>query len=118
MSVPLCVLLLAWGAGCSFFRNPSAGSGAHFDAPTDQATPKKGSKVRSMLVEVTTDATGAVVTVQFKRSSGSDVVDAHVADTIRASGPQKPSTITDAEITYTLADGFSQPKLISTRPAP
>ena len=116
--VPACALLLAWGAGCTLFQSRTAGTGTHYDAPTERPTSPKGSKVRPMLVEVTTDANGAVTTVQFKRSSGSDVVDQHVADTIRASGPQKPSTITDAEITYSLADGFSEPKLLSTRPAP
>ncbi len=78
----------------------------------------KDIKKREMLVEVTTDANGEVINVQFKRSSGSDVVDAHVADTIHNSWPRVPSTVTEAALTFSVADGFSQPRTISSHPAP
>lgn len=118
VSVLTGVWLLVCGAGCSLFRNPTAGTGSRFDAPRDQSAPKAGVKKRDMLVEVTTDATGAVTTVQFKRSSGADTVDSYVADSIRKNWPPQPSTTTLAELTYSMADGFSQPKMISSHPAP
>lgn len=98
------------------FRN--AGTGQHLDAPRDRPAPKAGIKKRDMLVEVTTDASGAVVSVQFKRSSGAETVDAYVANSIRGNWPRVPSTVTLAELTYSMAEGFSQPKMISSHPAP
>ncbi len=115
-SLTACGLVLAGGVGCTFFRN--AGTGEHLDAPRERLSSEKNVKKRDMLVEVTTDASGEVVNVQFKRSSGSDVVDAHVADTIHSSWPRVPSTVTEAELTFSVADGFSQPRTISSHPAP
>ena len=94
------------------------GTGQKLDAPRERHAAKKGVTKRTMVVEVTTDASGAVVSVRFVRSSGTDTVDNFVADSIRNNWPQVPSRITQAELTYTMADGFSQPKMLSSRPAP
>ena len=108
----------AWtfASGCTLFRN--AGTGEHLDTPRDAPPATKDVKKRDMIVEVTTDASGAVTNVAFKKSSGSDVVDAHVADTIHNDWPRVPSKVTVAELTFSVADGFSQPRTISSHPAP
>ena len=111
-----CAFLLAGDVGCTLFRN--AGTGTRMDTPRDQPVSKNGGKKRDMLVEITTDPSGAVVSIVFKRSSGSDIVDARVADTIHAGFPRVPSTVTLEELTFSIQDGFSQPRTISTHPAP
>ena len=102
--------------GCTLFRN--MGTGEHLAAPREHPTNTKAVRKRDMLIEVTTDASGAVVSVQFKKSSGSDSIDNYVADTIQKTWPQVPSKVTLAELTYSVADGFSKPREISSHPAP
>lgn len=111
-------LLLAGNAGCNLFRSPNAGSGTHLDKPQERPQSKNSQNSRVIVVEVTTDATGSVTAVQFKRSSGSDAVDNYVANSIHQNWPRQASMVTVAELTYSIADGFSQPKTISSHPAP
>ena len=59
-----------------------------------------------MLIEVTTDASGAVATVEFKRSSGSAALDNYVAENIRHNWPAQPSTRSLVELTYSAEKGF------------
>lgn len=101
--------------GCAFFRN--YGSGTHLDAAQEQA-PKKHltAKAASMLIDVTTNAAGQVVTVDFVRSSNSNAVDGFVADSIRREWPGGPSTRSRVQVDYTPSGGFSPPKLVSSAP--
>ena len=118
------VRLIAWGmlgvlavggAGCTLIHN--LGTGEHYDAPQTRPVSDKSKRVRDMLVEVTTNAEGAVTQVQFKRSSGSSVVDQYVAESARSNWAGKPSTVTTIELTYSGEKGFSDPKVLSTLPA-
>ncbi len=112
-----CGLALSGGAGCSLFHG-SPGTKERLDAPRPEISNEKNIKKHDMLVEITTDTSGEVVNIVFKRSSGEDVIDAHVADTIHAGWPKIASTVTLAEVTFSMANGFSQPKVISSHPAP
>lgn len=108
--------LLLTGGGCSFFHN--FGSGTHLDAPPDKPTHPGTAKAATMQIEVTTDAVGQVTTVTFVRGSGSNAVDGFVADSIRHNWPGGPSTRSLVEMRYEPSSGFSQPKLLSSTPAP
>ena len=109
-----CLALATGGTGCGYFR--TIGTGAHMDKPRDRPT-STDDRTRVMVVEVTTDAQGAVANITFKRSSGKDGVDAYVAETIRQGWPAQPSLRTVAEVTYSQAKGFSEPKVLSSSPA-
>ena len=60
------------------------GKGQHLDParPAPHHDVIKGGK--EILVEVTTDATGAVANIRFLKSSGSEAVDDYVSETIRS----------------------------------
>jgi hypothetical protein len=103
------------GAGCQLYHN--LGTGEHYDAPEDRPASDKAKRVRDIVVEVTTDAAGAVTVVHFKRSSGSPVIDQTIANSLQAQSG-KPSTLTVVELTYSGEKGFSQPKVVRTSPAP
>jgi hypothetical protein len=109
-------LLMLGSGGCQLYRN--LGSGEHYDAPQPRPVSDKSKRVRDIVVEVTTNADGAVTQVQFKRSSGSQVVDQYVAESARINWAGKPSTVTAIELTYSGEKGFSDPKVLSTSPAP
>ena len=109
-------LVIAGLPGCSFLRGD--GTKQRLDEPRDTPHHPTGAKLKPMLVEVTTDASGAVVTVEFKRSSGSSAVDNYVAENIRHNWPSKPSNRSLVELTYTVEKGFSEPRLISSAPVP
>ena len=64
------------------------------------------------------DAEGNVAQIHFQRSSGKDSVDAYVAQSIHDGWPHQPSVKTVAEVSYSVAKGFSEPKIISTTPVP
>lgn len=107
-------LMLGLG-GCNFIHN--YGSGTHLDTPAEKPAKRRNTaKASTMLIDVTTNAEGQVVSVDFVRSSGSAAVDNFVADSIRHDFPGNPSTRTRVEVNYSPADGFSQPKLISSTP--
>ena len=112
-----CGLVLSGSMGCSLFRG-APGTKERMDEPRPQISNEKDQKKRDMLVEVTTDASGDVVNIVFKRSSGADTIDAYVADSIHNKWPKIASTVTLAEVTFTMAGGFSQPRMISSHPAP
>ncbi len=103
-------------AACSFLRGD--GTKQRLDAPQEHPHHPTNVKPRTMLIEVTTDASGAVVDVVFKRSSGSDAVDNYVAENIRHTWPSNPSNRSVVELTYSADKSFSEPKLISSSPAP
>ncbi len=110
-----CLALAVGSAGCGYFR--TIGTGAHMDK--SQARPTTtDNRTRVMVVEVTTDAQGAVANVAFTRSSGKEGIDAYVAETIRQGWPSQPSRRTVAQVTYSQAKGFSEPKVLSSAPAP
>ncbi len=109
-------LLAVGGAGCQLYHN--LGTGEHYDAPEARPVSDKSKRVRDMVVEVTTNAEDAVTQVQFKRSSGSSVVDQYVAESARVNWAGKPSTVTVIALTYSGEKGFSDPKVLSTSPAP
>jgi hypothetical protein len=102
--------------GCQLYRN--LGTGEHYDAPEDKPASDKSKRVRNIVVAVTTDAAGAVTQVQFKRSSGSTVIDQYVAESARTNWSGKPSAVTVIALTYSGEKGFSEPKVISTTAAP
>ena len=112
------LMLVASLTGCSLIRGD--GSKQRLDPPPPTPHRPVDSKVKPMTLEVTTDASGAVVTVTIKKGSGSDAIDAYVADSIRGSWPPTPSTRSVVELTYsaTRDKRFSDPKIISTSPAP
>jgi hypothetical protein len=103
-------------SGCQLYHN--LGTGVRYDPPVDRPVSDKSKRVRDILLEVTTNAAGAVTTVQFKRSSGSPDIDKYVADSARTNWAGGPSTRSVIELTYSGEKGFSDPKLISTSPAP
>ncbi len=104
------------GAGCNFIHN--YGSGSHLDAPVEKPQKHGTAKASTMQAQVTTDATGRVTTIEFVRSSGSNAVDGYVADSIRQNWPGGPSTRSLVEISYKPGTGFSDPKVLSSTPAP
>lgn len=110
----LCVALPMLGTGCTFFRN--FGTGAHMDAPREHPHDSEPTRVREMVVEVTTDAEGNVATIRFQRSSGKEGIDGYVAESIRESWPRQPSTRSIASLNYSTEKGFSSPKIISSTP--
>ena len=109
-----CVLLLGTGTGCQLVRN--YGSGTHLDSPQDHPHDTNPTRVREMIVEVTTDADGNVASIHFQRSSGKDGIDGYVAQSIRDGWPRQPSTRSVASLTYSTEKGFSSPKIISSTP--
>ena len=113
-SLLLCVFLTVTGTGCQIVRN--YGSGTHLNTPQDHPHDTNPTREREMVVEVTTDAEGNVATINFRRSSGKDGIDAYVAETIREGWPRKPSTKSVASLTYSAEKGFSAPKMISSTP--
>lgn len=116
LRLTVCALVLPGLPGCSFFRGD--GTKQRLDAPREVPHHPVNVKPRTMLVQVTTDASGAVATVEFKRSSGSGAVDNYVAEDIRHHWPDNPSTRSLVELTYSADKKFSEPKLISSEPAP
>ncbi len=110
----LCGLLLVTGAGCQIIRN--YGSGTHLDNPRDHPHDTNPRRVREMVVEVTTDATGSVTEIHFQRSSGKEGIDGYVAESIRQTWPRQPSTKSVASLTYSTEKGFSAPKVLSSTP--
>ena len=110
-------LLMAALPGCGLFRGGS-GTKQRLDAPRVVPHHPTNVKPRSMLIEVITDASGAVATVTFQRSSGSEAVDNYAADNIRHTWPAVPSTRFVVEETYSADKGFTDPKMISSTPAP
>ena len=114
LSLLWCALLTAAGTGCQILRN--YGSGTHLNAPENHPHDPNPTRVREMVVEVTTDAEGNVAEIHFQRSSGKDGIDAYVAESIRQGWPRKPSTKSVASLTYSTEKGFSTPKMISTTP--
>jgi hypothetical protein len=109
-------LALIGCSGCQLYHD--LGTGEHYDAPEERPASDKSKRVRDIVVEVTTDASGAVTLVHFKRSSGSSVVDQYVAESARINWAGKPSTRATIELTYSGEKGFSDPKVLSTTPAP
>ena len=111
----MCVASLT---GCGLFRG--TGTKQQLDPPPAPAHRPVDSKEKTIVLEVTTDASGAVVTVTFKKSSGSDAIDAYVADSIRGNFPATPSTRSVVELTYAAGRDkrFSDPKILSSSPAP
>ena len=107
--------MLLTGAGCQLIRN--YGTGTHLDAPRDHPHDTNPSRVREMVVDVTTDAQGNVAEIHFERSSGKDGIDAYVAESIRQGWPRQPSTRSVASLTYSTEKGFTPPKILSTTPA-
>ena len=108
------LLLAAANGGCNYFRN--LGSGTHLNTPPEHAA-TTDQRTRVMVVEVTTDAPGQIANIHFTRSSGKEGIDGYVAQTIKDSWPQQPSTRTQVEVTYSAAGGFTQPKILSSSPA-
>ena len=104
-------------AGCGLFRGGSS-TQQRLDEPREIPHHPANVKPRTMLIEITTDASGAVATVEFKRSSGSAAVDNFVAENIRHTWPGGPSTRSLVELTYSADKSFSEPKLISATPVP
>ena len=109
-------VVLTGVSGCSFFRGD--GTKQRLDTPREVPHHPVNVKARTMVIQVTTDATGAVVGVEFQRSSGSDAVDNYVAQNIRHTWPSNPSNRSVVELTYSADKSFSEPKLISSSPAP
>ena len=103
--------------GCGLFRGGSA-TRQRLDPPREVPHHPTNVKPRTMQVEVTTDASGAVADVNFTRSSGSGAVDNYVAENIRHTWPANPSNRSLVEITYSAEKGFSEPRLISSIRAP
>ncbi len=114
LCLSFCGLLLVTGAGCQIIRN--YGSGTHMDNARDHPHDPNPSRVREMVVEVTTDAAGNVAQIQFQRSSGKDGIDGYVAESIRQNWPRQPSTKSVASLTYSTEKGFSAPKMLSSTP--
>ncbi len=111
----LCGTLLLTGSGCRLINN--YGTGEHLDKPRDHPHDTDPTRVREMIVEVTTDAEGNVADIRFQRSSGKEGIDGYVAQSIRQGWPRQPSTRSVASLTYSTEKGFSTPKMISSTPA-
>lgn len=116
LSCALPLFLSIGASGCQLYHN--LGSGAHYDAPPEHKLTERSTKVLDMIVEVTTDANRNVIAITFKRSSGRESIDEYVAQSIRTSFPGTPSTVSLVELTYSGLNGFSEPKLLSSHPAP
>ncbi len=116
LSLALPMLLSLCASGCQLYHN--LGTGEHYDAPPEHKLTKRSTQVLDILVEVTTDAKSNVAAISFKRSSGRESIDEYVAQSIRTSFPGTPSTVSLVELTYSGLNGFSDPKLLSSRPAP
>jgi hypothetical protein len=104
------------GSGCALYHN--LGSGVRYDPPDEHVPSEKSKLVREIKLEVTTNAAGVVTLVQFKRSSGSPEIDRYVADSLRSGWTGGPALRTVVTLTYSAANGFSTPKLVSSVPAP
>ncbi len=103
--------------GCALYH--SLGTGVRYDPPPDREVSEKSKRVRDILIEVTTNASGAVTQVDFKRSSGDPDMDKYIADSVRAEFTAGGvSTRSLVELTYSGEKGFSDPKVLSTKPAP
>lgn len=108
-------LVLCLGlAGCQAFR---ARNGLQDVTPARKhREPSK--KIRTVQVEVITDASGAVADVRVLRPSTSTALDDFVMESIRSTWPPAPSRRTVVEMSHSPAAGFSEPKVISTSPIP
>lgn len=111
----ICALVAVGAPSCSFFRGD--GTKQRLDEPRELPHHPVNVRPRTMMIEATTDVTGAVVGIVFKRGSGSDAVDNYVAENLRHAPPGNPSTRSLIELTYSAEKGFSEPKLVSSSPA-
>jgi hypothetical protein len=102
------------GGGCQVYRQ--MGTGQRIESTRKHREPSK--RTREIQVEVTTGADAAISDVRFVRSSGLGGVDAYVAESLKSSWQGPPSTKTLMELTYSQARGFSEPKVLSSSPAP
>ena len=103
--------------GCGLFRGGSS-TKQRLDDPHPVPHHPTNVKPRTMQVEVTTNADGAVTDINFTRSSGSEAVDGYVAQNIRHTWPATRSNRSLVEITYSAEKGFSEPRLLASAPAP
>ena len=113
--VPLLALPLL--PACSLFRGRSD-TVARLDKPRERPHKPRDNRVRKMVIAIATDPAGTIVDVQFRQSSGSPAVDDFVRESIKASWPgqAQPGTLTTVELTYSAAEGFGEPKVLSAQP--
>ena len=111
------VVAAAGLTGCGLFRSGSA-TKQRLDEPRELPHHPTNVKPRTMVIEVTTDAGGAVVAIVFRQSSGSGAVDNYEAENIRHTWPSLPSTRTVVQETYSAERGFYDQKVLSSNPVP
>lgn len=93
---------------------------ARLDKPRERPRKPVDRRTRRMVIAIATDPAGQIVDIQFRQSSGSQAVDDFVRESIKSSWPgqAQPGTITTVELTYSADAGFSEPKVLETRPLP
>ncbi len=111
------VVFAASLAGCGLFR-PGSATKQRLDEPREIPHHPTNVKPRTMVIEVTTDASGAVADINYRQSSGSGAVDNYEAQNIRHTWPSIPSTRTVVQETYSAERGFYDQKVISSSPVP
>ncbi len=101
---------------CTSVRTLIVGStaGAKLDPTSQRPHRPLDNKKRRVVVAVVADAAGQVVDTRIVQSSGSSAVDEYV----RAYPPAQatPASTTTLELTYSAADGFTDPKVLKIEP--
>lgn len=101
---------------CTNVRTLIVGSsaGAKLDPTSQRPHRPLDNKKRRVVVAVVADAAGQVVDTRVVQSSGSPAVDEYV----RAYPPAQatPASVTTLELTYSAADGFTEPKVLKIEP--
>lgn len=110
LSLALCFALV----GCQAFRPRNTVP----DLTPVRKHHEPSKKVHTIQAEVVTDSSGAVASLRVLRPSGSPAMDDFVLESIRSTWPPAPSRRTVVEVSHSPAEGFSEPKVISTSPIP
>lgn len=101
---------------CTNVRTLIVGSsaGAKLDPTAQRPRRPLDDKKRRVVVAVVADAAGQVVDTRVVQSSGSPAVDEYV----RAYPPAQatPASVTTLELTYSSAEGFTDPKVLKIEP--
>ena len=112
----LLAVALAALPGCANVRTLIAGtnSGAKLDRTNERPRKRLDNRERRVVVAVVADGNGQIVDTRIVQSSGSAAVD----EFVKAYPPPQatPASVTTLELTYSAAEGFSQPKVLRVEP--
>ena len=101
---------------CTNVRTLIVGSsaGAKLDPTAQRPHRPLDSKKRRVVVAIVADATGQVVDTRIVQRSGSPALDASVRAYPPA--PATPVSVTTMALTYSSAEGFTEPKVLKIEP--